>query len=129
MYGFQVPQSYQQAMKDSLFSAAFVGSYYTFRDILGTDVWYKNFASGAGAHCLTWVTLLPIDYVKTSIQKSKETITIRKVVIDTYNTHGVRAFWKGVVPACARTVPVSGIAMTGYEYSRTILFKYMDVPV
>lgn len=57
--------------KDCLFGASFVGHYYTLRDFWGTDKWYKNFASGAIAHCATWGLLIPIDYVKTTIQKSR----------------------------------------------------------
>lgn len=108
-------------MKDSVFGASFVGNYYTFRDYLGTDRWYKNFVSGASAHCLTWCLFIPIDYVKTAIQRSETKITISQVVNQTIKSKGVFAFWKGVGPACLRTIPVSGIAMTGYEYVRKIL--------
>jgi solute carrier family 25 carnitine/acylcarnitine transporter 20/29 len=109
--------------KDCLFGASFVGHYYTLRDYWGTDRWYKNFASGAIAHCATWGLLIPIDYVKTTIQRSTDACapTVRHVVRDTIRRHGVRAFWKGIGPACARTIPVSGIAMTGYEYIRRVL--------
>ncbi len=105
-------------MKDSIFGMSFVGSYYSFRDVLGTDRWYKNFLSGASAHCLTWYLFIPIDYVKTNIQRSKKNLTVMQVVKSSYAKHGVKVFWKGVVPACIRTIPVSGVAMTGYEWVR-----------
>jgi len=108
-------------IKDSIFGASFVGNYYTFRDHLGSDRWYKSFISGASAHCLTWCLFIPIDYVKTTIQKSEKKITISQVVNQTIKTKGVFAFWRGVIPACLRTIPVSGVAMTGYEYVRRIL--------
>ena len=107
-------------MKDCLFGASFVGHYYTLRDLLGSDAWYKNFASGATAHCATWAALMPIDYVKTTIQRNATPLTIRQVVRSTVRERGPFAFWKGLGPACARTIPVSGIAMTGYEFVRSL---------
>lgn len=108
-------------LKDTLFGASFIGHYYTLRDAIGHDSWWKNFASGSIAHCLTWYFLIPIDFVKTNIQRSSSPITIREVIRTTIKRDGPLAFWKGVLPACARTIPVSGIAMTGYEYVRSHL--------
>lgn len=102
---------------------SFIGNYYTFRDYLGTDIWYKNFISGASAHCITWYLFIPIDYVKTKVQKSEKKITPGYVIKTTIRDQGIRAFWKGVIPACLRTIPVSGIAMTGYEYVRQVLLE------
>ncbi len=70
--------------------------------------------------------LIPIDFVKTNIQRSSKPITIREVIKTTLKRDGPRAFWKGVLPACARTIPVSGIAMTGYEYVRAQLSNIKD---
>lgn len=105
-------------IKDSIFGMSFVGSYYTFRDILGNDRWYKNFISGASAHCLTWYLFIPIDYVKTNIQRSKKEITVKEVIKSGYEKGGIKIFWRCVIPACLRTIPVSGVAMTGYEFVR-----------
>lgn len=106
------------ALKDSVFGMSFIGNYYTFRDHVGTDTWYKNFFNGAAAHCITWYVFIPIDYVKTTIQRSEKKITTMEVIKNTTKNHGVRAFWKGVVPACMRTIPVSGVAMVFYEKIR-----------
>lgn len=108
-------------VKDCIFGGSFVGTYYTLRDAVGIDTWYKNFFNGATAHCLTWYVFIPIDYVKTTIQKSSNTkrkMTITNVIADGYNKGGIKIFWKGVIPSCLRTIPVSGIAMIGYEYVR-----------
>jgi hypothetical protein len=56
--------------------------------------------------------------VKTTIQRSSKPITIKEVISETIQKDGPRAFWRGVHPACLRTIPVSGIAMTGYELVR-----------
>jgi solute carrier family 25 carnitine/acylcarnitine transporter 20/29 len=108
-------------LKDSIFGMSFIGSYYTFRDYVGTDKWYKNFFNGAAAHCLTWYFFIPIDYIKTNIQKTETKIKIIDVIKTSYKNHGIFVFWKGVIPACLRTIPVSGIAMMGYEFVRKLL--------
>lgn len=111
-------------IKDSVFGGSFVGTYYTLRDGIGTDSWAKNFFNGAAAHCITWYLFIPIDYVKTNIQRASRgdtKPTIREVVLEGYRRGGWRIFWKGVVPACVRTIPVSGVAMTGYEMVRQAL--------
>jgi len=110
-------------MKDTLFGASFLGHYYTLRDIIGTDAWWKNFTSGATAHCLTWYTLIPIDHIKTKVQRSETGLTVRQAITDSYRKGGVRIFWKGVLPACVRTIPVSGVAMVGYEMVRSRLME------
>jgi Mitochondrial carrier protein len=109
------------AMKDVMFGMMFLGTYYTLRDNLGSDTWWKNFISGATAHCVTWFTLIPIDHVKTKVQRSEKRIGVIHVIKSSYRTGGVRVFWKGVLPACIRTIPVSGVAMVGYEYVRSRL--------
>jgi hypothetical protein len=105
--------------KDCLFGASFIGHYYTLRDLFEKQnniPWYvSSFISGATAHCLTWFMLIPIDYIKTIKQHPDETRPIQKIILDTMKTNGIRGFWKGVLPACLRTIPVSGIAMLGYE--------------
>jgi hypothetical protein len=105
-------------IKDTLFGMSFIGTYYTLRDIYGCDKWYQNFINGSFSHCLTWFFLIPIDYIKTNVQKSRKSITVKQVINIGLRKHGVRGFWKGVVPACARTIPVSGLAMIGYESIR-----------
>lgn len=110
-------------IKDCVFAASFVGNYYTFRDYLGTDRWWKNFLSGSVAHCITWSLFIPIDFIKTNIQKSNQSIGIAQVISVNYQKYGLKVFWRGLGAACVRTIPVSGIAMTGYEFIRTHLTK------
>ncbi len=107
--------------KDSLFGASFLGHYYTLRDYLGCDVWYKSFISGAIAHCVTWLFFIPIDTIKTQYQTINNNRTIPQIISETYKKDGITRFWRGVVPACLRTIPVSGVAMIGYEHVRNFM--------
>jgi hypothetical protein len=111
------------ATKDFMFGSCFIGTYYTLRDMVGNDIWWKTFISGSIAQSFTWSLLIPADFVKTSIQKSEIKISVRDVVKANYNNYGIKVFWKGVIPACIRTIPVSGIGMVGYETVR----RYLDV--
>lgn len=109
-------------IKDTLYSASFVGNYYYLRDWFGTDKPWKTFISGAVAHSITWSIFIPIDNVKTNIQRHQEKkITIQEAIQNTYSRYGFKGFWKGVVPACLRTIPVSGCGVVAYEYVRKIL--------
>ena len=67
--------------------------------------------------------LIPIDYVKTNIQRSEKKRHILEVVREGYRQGGIGIFWRGVIPACLRTIPVSGCAMIGYETVRSMLME------
>ena len=121
-------------MRDCLFSMGLMGFYYTFRDNIGTGIKrvkiYKyevplplDFISGSSAYCLTWSLLMPLDFIKTNIQKSESKTLISTVIIENFKKNGISVFWRGLFPICIKTFPVSGIAMTGYEYTRNKLEK------
>jgi solute carrier family 25 carnitine/acylcarnitine transporter 20/29 len=106
------------AIKDTIFGMSFIGNYYTMRDRFGSNHWYNNFINGCTAHCVTWFIFIPVDYVKTNIQKSEIKLSIYDVIKNGYKNHGIKVFWKGVLPACLRTAITTGTAMTGYEFIR-----------
>lgn len=114
-------------MKDTLFGASFLGHYYTLRDYFikhsASDVptWQATFISGATAHCATWMLLIPIDNIKTKTQKAGEYRGTLEIIKNTIKAEGTLSLWRGVIPACLRTIPVSGVAMVGYEYIRSAL--------
>lgn len=110
--------------RDSFFTASFIGHYYTMRDWFagkGYNLTYSAFISGVTANCLTWSILFPLDTVKTRVQKVHESRDVITVVTSLYRTSGIRGFWVGVGPMIFRTVPVSGSAMIGYEWTRKLL--------
>lgn len=109
--------------KDCLFGASFLGHYYTLRDYFtehpSTTIptWTTTFISGAAAHCATWLVLIPIDTIKSKVQKAGETRKVSQILQET----SLRSLWRGVLAACLRTIPVSGVAMVGYEWIRKYL--------
>ncbi len=121
-------------LRDCLFSTGLIGFYYTLRDTFGTGIKTVkiydhdipiplDFISGSFSYCFTWSLLMPIDFIKTHIQKSESNVKISKIIVDNFQKGGLSIFWRGLLPTCIKTFPVSGIAMTGYEYTRTKLEK------
>lgn len=103
--------------KDVLFGGSFLGTYDLIKSNLPN---HKGviFVSGALAHCATWSVLIPVDNIKTKVQKSKTPLAISEAVKTTIKTEGIKGLWKGILPACARTIPVTGFSMIVYEYAR-----------
>jgi solute carrier family 25 carnitine/acylcarnitine transporter 20/29 len=110
------------ATKDVTFGAMFFGTYATLRGMTDTSP-ASNFANGAIAHCLAWAVGMPIDYVKTHVQRSVlddgGQKRVLQVIREGWAKGGLRTFWKGVLPACLRTLPVSGLGMLAYECTRS----------
>lgn len=105
-------------LRDCVYSSSFVGNYYTMRDKFGSDTLTQNFINGATSHCITACLFMPIDYIKTNIQKSETKLSINQVIKNGYQLHGLSGFWRGILPASLKTIPSSGIGMIGYEYVR-----------
>ena len=109
------------------FGASFLRHYYSLRDSFdrhqteGVPRWATTFFSGAAAHCATWMVLIPVDTIKTRVQRVGETRSAMAIIQSALRHEGVGVLWRGVLPACARTIPVSGVAMVGYEYIRQAL--------
>lgn len=106
--------------KDSTFGCVFMGSYDLLRKrLVGNDTHAKKFVNGAMAHVITWGLLMPVDFVKTGVQRSEVPISPVSFTRQMLQTHGVLHFWKGSVPACIRAVPVSGFGMLAYEVTKS----------
>ena len=125
-------------MRDCLFSAGLMGFYYSLRDIFGSGIKQVkiydqvvpillDFINGSFSYCFTWSLLMPLDFIKTTVQKSDQKSEVKNkisdIIITNYKQNGISVFWRGLLPTCIKTFPVSGIAMTGYEYTRKILEK------
>ena len=103
---------------DTFFSGIYVGIYYTLRDYNKGDSIWKSFINGSIAHCAGWISLMPIDYVKTNLQNRSETINVIDILKKGYQSHGFTGFWRGIISACSRGILISGVSMAGYEFVR-----------
>jgi hypothetical protein len=103
-------------VKDLSYSSIYLGTYFTIRDTLGTDKIIYTSIAGICANVLTWTLLIPIDTVKTLIQKPGNKKNITETVNYVYSVYGIKGFWRGLIPIYYRTIPVAGISMIGYEF-------------
>merc|ERR1712176_350691 len=88
--------------KDSSFGCVFMGSYDMLRKrLVGNETSWKQFFNGAAAHVITWGMLMPVDFVKTGVQRSEAPIS---------------------PAACIRAIPVSGFGMLAYEAAKSCVF-------
>merc|ERR1740123_2292347 len=92
--------------KDSSFGCVFMGSYDLLRKhVVGNETHFQRFFNGATAHVITWGLLMPVDFVKTGVQRSEAPISTLSFTQQMLKTHGLLHFWKGSIPACIRAVP------------------------
>lgn len=103
------------SLKDGLFAASFLGNYQLFRSYFD-DIWYYHFISGGLSHSISWALFIPLDHIKTQIQKENSNHTISSVLQNIHHKRNYFVLWRGIVPAITRIFPVSGIGMIVYEF-------------
>ena len=109
-------------LKDSVFGAVFLGNYGFLRNLVEKYAIDKkteyigNFIAGGVAHMVTWGVFIPIDHVKTQVQRTDTNMTVSAVIKNTIRTGTYLHLWRGVGPALLRIFPVSGAGMLIYEY-------------
>lgn len=108
-------------MKDIIFSCVFLGNYTILKRELPDNLFYK-FIAGGSAHSFTWAVFIPVDYIKTQVQKNKNN-TITSVINKIIAGGSYRTLWRGVIPAVGRIFPVSGLGMLAYEITKKRLIK------
>ncbi|ODV76880.1 mitochondrial carrier protein [Suhomyces tanzawaensis NRRL Y-17324] len=84
-------------------------------------------ASGALAGNALWLSSYPIDVIKSNIQSEPfgpgATIkgSIRKATKHIYQAHGLRGFWRGIVPCLIRAVPCSAGTFASVELALRVM--------
>ncbi|CAN9511023.1 unnamed protein product [Ophioblennius macclurei] len=110
------------------FFGAYELSRSTFAQHMGTDkenigVLPLMFSGGFGGACL-WLTVYPIDCVKSRIQVHSlagRQDGFIKTFVKIVRTEGIPALYSGLTPTMIRTFPANGALFLAYEWSR----KYM----
>lgn len=107
-------------LREVVFSSVYLGSYYHlqrhFRTVFNNGL-AVNFLAGSTASLLTWGLLFPLNTVETAIQSGHGI----KLVCRKVHRHGLLNLWNGILPVIIRIMPVSGMSMLAYEYTKKTL--------
>ena len=106
-------------VKDVSFGTLYLGSYGTLKKHLDTNFSQynkemRNFIAGGTAGSLSWLVLMPIDFVKTAYQSGAGKLYVTSQL----KQNGMKALWKGVIPTVGRIFPINAAAMTIYEFAK-----------
>ncbi|GMF02280.1 unnamed protein product [[Candida] boidinii] len=137
-------QTVKQILKEGGLRSLFKGSVATLaRDGPGSAVYFATYEilkkklskgsndlslsaimiSGGFAGVAMWVTIFPIDTIKSKQQSSVGKISIAQVTREIYGKGGVKAFFPGIGPALARSFPANAAAFLGVELAKSALAK------
>jgi len=81
--------------------------------------------AGSIAGILFWVSVFPVDVVKTRIQTDSLDKPQYKGIVDcfkqTYRSNGLQGFFRGFLPCMLRAIPVNGVVFMLYE----VLYRHL----
>ncbi|KAI3388195.1 hypothetical protein SNEBB_004746 [Seison nebaliae] len=99
---------------------------YTEEELLNKNISiFKIMLSGAMAGLCCWLSVMPQDVVKSTVQSKYQKISIKKVVKHLYVNHGISAFFRGALPITSRAIVVNAACFLGYEIALQ-LFKSLE---
>ncbi|KAH0605788.1 uncharacterized protein H6S33_004245 [Morchella sextelata] len=82
--------------------------------------------AGGGAGMAMWLLIFPIDTVKSRLQSAEGKPTIGSVVKEINARGGYKAFFPGLGPALARSVPANAFTFLGVELAHKAMNKMFD---
>ena len=101
-------------------STIYLGSYMHIRDNIDPNkVIYLSPFIGGVSSIITWLTVFPLDTIRTQKQTSQN--TIMTIIKELYKQNGVKRFYLGVTPILIRTIPSSAFGMFIYEFVKKII--------
>ncbi|EPS38480.1 hypothetical protein H072_7774 [Dactylellina haptotyla CBS 200.50] len=83
-------------------------------------------AAGGAAGIAMWVSIFPVDTVKSRLQSAPGNPTVGSVVREIYGKGGVKAFFPGLTPALLRAVPANAATFVGVEFAHKAMRKFLD---
>ncbi len=81
----------------------------------------NTFLAGCIGGAMSWITVYPIDVIKTQLQTQPG--HTRQIINDIWNKQGIRGFFSGLMPCLIRAFIVAGFTFVPYEESKKILAK------
>lgn len=79
--------------------------------------------AGGFAGVSMWLTIFPIDTIKSTQQSSTHAMSISQATKNIWAKGGIKAFFPGVGPALARSFPANAATFVGVEIARNFLDK------
>ncbi|KAF3928769.1 Mitoferrin-2 [Orbilia brochopaga] len=86
-------------------------------------------AAGGAAGIAMWVSIFPVDTVKSRLQSAEGKPTVGGVIREIYGKGGVKAFFPGLTPALLRAVPANAATFVGVEWAHKAMRKMFDEEV
>ncbi|KAK9324235.1 mitochondrial carrier domain-containing protein [Lipomyces orientalis] len=83
-----------------------------------------SFAGGMSGVAM-WLTIFPIDTIKSQLQSSETHTNIARVTSSIYKAGGVKAFFPGLGPALARSFPANAATFVGVELAHKFFDKLL----
>lgn len=115
-------------MRDVPGSMAWFGAYEATKNYLCVDpkkptVTQSLIAGGMGGLGM-WSFALPLDAVKTRVQATRgESISFAKGASRVFQDHGIKGFYRGIVPALLRAFPANAACFAAKESSKSAMDK------
>lgn len=79
--------------------------------------------AGGSAGVAMWLSVFPIDTIKSTQQSSNVNISIVEATKKIYSKNGIRGYFPGVGPALARSFPANAATFVGVEVAKEFLRK------
>lgn len=77
--------------------------------------------SAIGSSWSSWITVFPLDTVRTLYQVEKDqSKSLSQIIQQRYSQQGLLSFWRGLSPVLLRTAPSAVGGMIVYEHARAI---------
>ncbi|KAK6503758.1 carnitine transporter [Arthrobotrys musiformis] len=83
-------------------------------------------AAGGAAGIAMWISIFPVDTVKSRLQSAEGKVTVGGVVREIYGKGGIKAFFPGLTPALLRAVPANAATFVGVEWAHKAMRKVFD---
>ncbi|KAJ6256359.1 Mitoferrin-2 [Drechslerella dactyloides] len=126
--------SFATLARDGPGSAAYFAAYeYTKRALTPADSKDLSMpaivAAGGAAGIAMWISIFPVDTVKSRLQSAPGKVTVGGVMREIYGRGGIKAFFPGLTPALLRAVPANAATFVGVEWAHKTMRKMFDEEV
>jgi hypothetical protein len=95
----------------------------TIQDSSYKFTWWGWILCGSVSGAVCWLSILPLDCIKTRYQLAAGNLSYKLVISDIFQNHGIKGFWVGSLSTIIRTFIASGVGFSVYELMKHHLPK------